>query len=289
MARLQIFFIELVLKLFQILPENVSLGLGKFLGLLWFHVIRYRRKLVINNLTQAFREEKSESEILQLARSNFIHYGISLVEVFRLPAMSNNEIKDRITVAGGENIDRALAKGKGLIFICGHTGNTEMFIAGQAVLGINAHVITRPAKNKPVDYFMRKTREDKGAKLLPEKNAIFTIFRLLKRNQIVSLVFDQHMPGEMAVRVDFFGRAAATMKAPALIALKTGTPVIFSGCYRAVNGKHHFECSNEIPLTVKETNDETISATTRHFNKILEDFIRKHPEQWFWVHRRWKK
>jgi KDO2-lipid IV(A) lauroyltransferase len=287
-AHLQLLFIKLLLRFFQFLPENMSLVLGKGLGLLWFHVVRYRRKLVIDSLTRAFRDEKSASEILRIARENFIHYGISLVEFLRLPAMSAQDITDRIIIAGGENIAPALAKGKGLIIICGHTGNVDMFSVGQALIGINAHVITRHAKNKAVDHYWQKIREEKGVKFLPEKNAIFSIFRLLKHNQIVALVFDQHMPGDMGVRVEFFGRSAATMKAPALIALKTGTPVIFSGCYRDANGRHHFECSQEIALVENESNDEAVRATTQHFNNILEEFVRNHPEQWLWVHRRWK-
>jgi len=287
MAGIQIFLIKAVLFVFKWLPESLCIEAGRFLGLLWFYVIRYRRKLVLRNLKKAFKDEKSDKEIYDIARNNFIHYGISFAEFLRLPALSLRDIESKTTITGTENLNRALEKNKGLIVICGHYGNWDMLAIAQSLLGYNGYIITRRAKNKSVDRFWQKIRENKGVRFLPDRNSIFSILRLLKNNEKVGIIFDQHAGEKMGVRVNFFGRPAWTMKAVALLVMKTGCPVIPAFMWRD-KGHHYFEAGPEIPFTPCETSDEAIKVNTQKYNDILESFIRKHPAQWLWIHRRWK-
>lgn len=288
MQKVLMLFIKPVLFFFQVIPERVSIALGKGLGLFMYYVVRYRRALVLDNLQQAFKGEKSRDEIHAIARKNFIHYGLYLVEFLRIPLLKKETLHSKIAIKGKENVDNALKLGKGVITLCAHCGNWDMMAIGQAMEGINAHVITKPAKNKVIDALWMDIRKSKGVALLPSKKSSFEIVKLLKRNQIVCLIFDQHRPGTMGVRVNFFGRPASTMKAVALLALKTGCAVIPVNTWRDENNIHRAEMGEPLPFIQKETEEETIRVNTQMYNDVLESYIRQRPEQWLWIHRRWK-
>lgn len=286
-TKLQIFLIRLVLYLFQKLPEGVALTLGKWLGLFWFHVVPYRRRLVIDNLKKAYQGEKNGLEIRALARKNFIHYGLYLAEFLRLPGMSHTELLDKIAIQETRHIHTALSKGKGVIVICGHYGNFDMMAIAQSLAGFDCHIITKKIKNKNIDLFWQKIREEKGVKFLPKKESAFSILKLLKQNKIVVMIIDQHMKKNKGVKVRFFNRPAWTMKAVAMIALKTGSPVVPVFSWRE-GYKHLLTSGPEIPLVKGASSDETLLLSTQKYNDVIEGFIRKHPEQWIWIHKRWK-
>jgi Kdo2-lipid IVA lauroyltransferase/acyltransferase len=288
MVNIQIFLIKIVLFIFQSVPERYSLKFGEYLGLFWFKVIRYRRKLVLDNLKQAFKNEKTDAELLEIAKKNFIHYGISFAEFLRFPLYKPETLLSKGSYVGINNIREALKKNKGLIIICGHYGNWDLMSIYQALLGVDAYIITKRAKNETIDNFWQKIREEKGVKFLSSKNSIFDIIKLLNENNTIVLIFDQHMPGRMGIKVNFFDRSCCTMKSVAFLALKTGCSVIPVFGHRDENNHHHFEIDTEIPLVIGENEDDTILKSTQNYNDILEAFIRKHPEQWLWIHRRWK-
>lgn len=282
-------FAKLILLFFQIIPERASIAIGKGLGLFWYTFIRYRRALVIDNLTQAFKDEKSHEEILAIARKNFMHYGLCLAESLRAPLLTKETFRDKIIITGLEHVENALKQGKGAILFCGHYGNCDMMAIGQAMEGVNAHIITKTVKNKVIDAVWTDIRKSKGVSLLPNKKTGFSILKLLKKNEAVVLIFDQHRPGTMGIRVNFFGRPARTMRAVATLALKTGCAVIPANNWRDENNIHHAEAGEAIPLIRKESEEETIRENTQRYNDILESYIRQHPEQWLWIHRRWKE
>lgn len=287
MYKLQIAFIKLILVFFQKLPEKTALNAGRNLGLFWFHIIRYRRNLVFDNLKKAYRDEKNEEEIYQIARKNFIHYGINLIEFLRLPKLQPEDFSQKINILDTKSIETALKKRKGVIAILGHYGNWDMAAIAQAYAGFDCHIITKTAKNKSIDEFWQNIREEKGVHFLPKKNSIFTIFRLLKKNKIVVMIFDQHMGGNKGIKVNFFNRPASTMRGVALIAMKTGTPVVPVYIWRE-KGIHYYKTGPEIPLEKGASKEETIRRSTQKYNDTLEAFVRMHPEQWTWIHKRWK-
>ena len=261
MARLQILLIRMVLFVFRILPEKTAMCLGKWIGLSWFHVIRYRRRLVMTNLRLAFSNEKTEDEIREMARKNFIHYGLYLAEFLRLPGMSEKDLEEKIRIMDVSHIKTALLKGKGLIVICGHYGNFDLMAIAQSMAGFDSHIITKKIRNKTVNAYWQGIREAKGVNFLPKKNAMFAILRLLKKNNIVVMIFDQHMGKSKGVRVNFFNRPASTMKAVAMIALKTGTPVVPIFNWREGN-VHCLTAGPEIPLVKGGSKEETIFTST---------------------------
>ncbi len=288
MQKLSVFFLRLVMWLFQVLPERVAMGLGKGVGLLWFHVFPYRRRLAIDNLTQVFKNEKSRREIRRITRDNFVHYGHMFAEWNRIPILTQEYLQTRILFSGKQNLDNALARGKGAIVLCGHYGCWDMMAIGQAIAGVNAHIITKHAKSKAVDIVWQQVREAKGVRFLPREQAALQLWKLLKTNQVLGIIFDQNRPGSEAVTVNFFGRPAKTMKIVAMLALRTGCAVIPVNNWRDERGVHHVQVAPELPLIRKDTEDASVLANTQLYNDTLETFIRQHPEQWLWIHRRWK-
>jgi len=280
---------KFILFFFKIIPERASLAIGKAAGLCWFSIIRFRRSLVIDNLTQAFKNEKSREEILAIARKNFIHYGLYFVELTRIPLLTEETLHKKVIFTGLEHVKDALKHGKGAIILCGHYGNWDVMAVAQAMEGMHAHVITKNIKNKAVDTIWNDIRKSKDVSFLPNKGTGFSILKLLKKNETIALIFDQHRPGSMGIRVNFFGRPARTMKAAAMLALKTGCVVIPVNNWRDEKNIHHVEVEEPIPFIQKENEEETIRENTQRYNDVLESYVRQHPEQWLWIHRRWKE
>lgn len=284
---IQVLVLQFILSVFQRIPEQMAMAIGKSMGLFWFYVVRYRRSLVLLNLERAYGHEKTKRELYLIARENFIHYGLNLVEFLRLPSFTDQDFKRTINIRDTRSIDRALKKGKGVILILGHYGNWDMAAIAQARAGFDCHIITKKAKQQSVDAFWQGIRMEMGVHLLPTEGSVFRILRLLKKNKIVVMIFDQRMRGKNGIRVNFFKRPAATMRAVSLITMKTGAPVIPVFIWRE-GGVHIYETGPEIPLIHGDTEEETMLLSTQRYNDVLEAFIRKHPEQWTWIHDRWK-
>lgn len=288
MQKPAILLLKLVMWFFQILPERAAFGLGRFIGVFWFHVTRFRRGLVMDNLTQAFKDEKTPREIRRIARDNFVHYGLMFAEWNRIPILPDEYFRKRIVFSGKERMDEALKRGKGVIALCGHYGCWDMMAIGQAMAGVNAHIISKHAKSRAVDVVWQEVRESKGVRFLPAEDAALQLWKLLRTNRVLGIIFDQSRPGPMGIRVHFFGRPAKTMKLVAMLALRTGCAVVPINNWRDERMIHHVECGAELPLIRKDTEDDSILANTQLYNDTLESFIRQHPEQWLWIHRRWK-
>lgn len=284
----QIRLIRFLLWLGRVVPEKAMSRGGDMLGLLWFHVVRFRRELAMDNLRQAYRGEKTETEMREIVRRNFMHYGRCLAEVLRFPSMTVESLRERIVAEGFEHVDEAKRRGKGIIVITGHFGNWDFFAVAQALLGMGGHIITRTARNQVVNDFWMGLRKEKGVKFLPDRNAIAGILRALKANEPVGMIFDQAIGAPLGVRVNFFGRPANTMRAAALLAGRTGCAILVAENWRGDDGKHHFTIHPEIPFERRDDEEETIRVNTQRYNDALEAIVRKRPEQWLWIHKRWK-
>lgn len=287
MYSIQVWALKLILLVFQCIPEKMAMAIGKGMGLFWFHIVRYRRNLAFQNLELAYGNEKNKRELYRIARENFIHYGLNLIEFLRLPSFTDSDFKRTINIRNTRSIDRALKKGKGVILVLGHYGNWDMAAIAQARAGFDCHIITKKAQQRSVDAFWQGIRKDMGVQFLSTEGSAFKILKLLKKNKIVVMIFDQRLRGKRGILVKFFNQPAITMRAVALIAKKTGSPVIPVFIWREKN-EHIYESGPEIPLIQAGSEDETMRLSTQRYNDVLEAFIRKHPEQWLWVHDRWK-
>ena len=257
-----------------------------------YHLIPYRRGVVLGNLRRVFGTTLPEPEIVRLAQAYYAHYWRCMIEFFKLPLMSAAQKKRSIRVENAESPLRAHRQGRGIFLLTGHFGNWEV----ATVAGIQQfpefmglfHFVRRPLKPEWLNRYVAKRFRRAGFGLIPKKGSLDQILDLLASGAIVVYVFDQHAGGKDGVMVDFCGHPANSFKSPALIAMASGVPVIPAASWREPDGTHVLRF--EEPLTLVEGDDPgaAIRQNTQLFNATIERLLLRHPEQWIWMHRRWK-
>jgi len=257
-----------------------------------YHLVPYRRGVVLGNLRRAFGDVLPEEEIRRLAQAYCGHYVRFLLELVRLPFMSAERRKAWIRLENVESPIRAHAEGKGLLLLTGHFGNFEV----STVAGISQfpqyhglfHFVRRPLKPRWLNEFVTRRFRRAGFGTLGKRGSLDALLDLLTSGGIIVYVFDQHAgPGD-GIPVDFLGHPAGTFKSLALLAMSTGAPVIPASSWRQPDGTHVLRFEEPLPLLECEDVDEAIRRNTRAYNAALERMLLRHPEQWIWMHRRWK-
>ncbi len=261
---------------------------GKF----FYHLLPYRRRVVFGNLRRVFGDRLPESELVRLAQAYYAHYIRFLIEFVRLPFMSARKRGDWIRVENMESPLRAYAQGKGVLLLTGHFGNFEV----ATVAGIGQfpqyrgllHFVRRELKPRWLNAFITARSRRAGFGTLSKRGSLDAILDLLAKGALIVFVFDQHAGTRDGIPVDFFGHPAGTFKSLALIALTTGAPVIPASSWREPDGTHVLRFEEPLPLIECENVSEAIRRNTRAYNATLERLLLRHPEQWVWMHRRWK-
>jgi KDO2-lipid IV(A) lauroyltransferase len=261
-------------------------------GKLFYHLLPYRRALVLQNMRRVFGGTVPEDEIVRLAQAYYAHYIRFLVEFIRLPLMSAGKKKALIRFENVESPLRAAEKGKGIILLTGHFGNWEVAtVAGIAQFpqfkGL-LHFVRRPLKPEWLNQFITRRFRRAGFGTIGKRGSLDTILNLLENGAVVVYVFDQHAGIADGIMVDFFGHPARTFKSPALLAMSTGAPVIPASSWREPDGTHVLRFEEPLPLIEHDNVGEAIRQNTRACNAALERLLLRHPEQWIWMHRRWK-
>ena len=261
-------------------------------GKLLYHLLPYRRGIVLGNLRRVFGGTLPEDEILRLAQAYYAHYARFLIEFVRLPLMSAQKRKAWVRLENTESAIRAHAQGKGLLLLTGHFGNFEVAtVAGIAQFPQyrgKFHFVRRPLKPRLLNSFVTWRFRRAGFGTLPKRGSLDTILELLAGGAAIVYVFDQHAGKEVGVTVDFFGHPAGTFKSVALLALTTGAPVIPACSWREPDGSHVLRFEDPLPLIDCEDPAEAVRLNTRAYNAAIERMLLRHPEQWIWMHRRWK-
>ena len=284
---LQYLFIVLMLGLLQRSPRKCALLLGALLGRLAFRLIRRERENVRRGLRVAFGGKKDGREIDGLAQEVFVELGKNVSDVAKLRAMSKGDLWRIVRPEGFEHLDRALAKGRGVIVIAGHLGNWELLAAYLASRGYPLNVVGRRLHDPRLDQALVRLRERWGVRNIARGRDTRDVLRALRRGEMVGLLIDQDTKVS-GVFVDFFGRAAYTPVGPAVLATKLGAPVISTVIHRARDGTHRVQVGAEIDLSLTGNVDQDLRTNTERCSKVLERHIRQHPAQWVWMHDRWK-
>ncbi len=261
-------------------------------GKVLYHLLPYRRGVVLGNLRRVFGEVLPEIEIRRLAQAYYAHYFRFLIEFVRLPFMSEARRKAWIRVENMESPLRAHAEGKGILLLTGHFGNFEV----ATVAGIGQfpqyrglfHFVRRALKPKLLNDFITYRFRRAGFGTLPKRGSLDSILNLLSTGAIIVFVFDQHAGAKDGIPVEFFGRPAGTFKSLALLALTTKAPIIPASSWREADGTHVLRFEDPLPLVECEDVAEAIRLNTRAYNAAIERMLLRHPEQWVWMHRRWK-
>jgi len=272
---------------FRCLPRRVANAVGAFLGLVWYHVIPVRRKVARENLKTAFPNE-TRSERARIARGCYVHLARSAVEFLRLGGLTRKKAEKFIEETGWENYESAMKQGHGVIVVTAHFGNFDLLACVQALRGVPLHIVTREQHVTGINSYWMRQRARFGLGLIPARNSALKIHRLLKDGQVVALVIDQHMPPGRGVAVPFFGRPASTTHAPALLALTTGAPILPVTIERLAGGRHRIEIDEPLPVDHDADRAAVALRVTTELNRWLERRIEKRPEQWLWIHRRFK-
>ena len=268
------------------MPESAALRLGSGLGSLAYAASKRYRTVAIRNLTEVFGSEWDQQRIEWTAKRAFQNVGMNLVEFLMFRHMDPSHLDEIVTVEGEEYAREALSRGRGIVAVTAHYGNFEMFGAAIARKGYPLSVIARDADDQGTTEFVNSIREKMGYRVFPRKNAARKALAVLRKNGVLGVLPDQNDTD--GIFVPFFGRLAATATGPAFMALHTGAALLPAFIHRAPNNKHVVRIFPPIEFTPAGDNEADIRELTARINKSLEIVIREHPEQWFWLHNRWK-
>jgi Kdo2-lipid IVA lauroyltransferase/acyltransferase len=269
----------------RILPRNSALFAGGLLGELVFR-LGIRVPVTTQNLTAAF-PELSLPEIRRIARRCYRHFGVLMAEFSRIPLLQPALARELVEVEGYEVLDEALRLGKGAVVVTGHLGNWELMGASGAVLGYPVNYVVTGQENELVEQMMDDLRRNAGVGIIKRREALKEVIKTLRANELVAIVSDQDAH-EAGAFVPFFGRLASTPRGAAIFCQRTGAALIFGESYRQGVGplKVIYEFLDQTGLPTDR--DEGVQEIVRRYTARLESAVRRHPEQWFWMHRRWK-
>ncbi len=274
----------------NLLPEGLSLWLGRQLGRMAYCLFRDRRGIALQNLRTAFGQEKSEEEIHQIAQRTFMNLGMTAVEFFRIPMMNAEDMKQKVTVEGLENAEKVLDNEKtGALLLLSHFGNWELMGVIPRIINHPISVVAKPVKNSRIDRWVTQIREGVGLTVISTEKGGRRIIEALRENGIVGILIDQRAKRSECIWVDFFGRKAPTTPAVAVLAARKGVPVI--PVFMVRNGDRRHRLVVKEPLRLVKTGDikKDTETNTQLMNQTLESMIRQYPDHWFWVHRRWER
>jgi KDO2-lipid IV(A) lauroyltransferase len=272
-----------------ILPKPFKMAVASFLAWLWFDVIRLRRFTILKNLTIAF-PTWSKQERIRVGRRSMVNLCYHFLEFFELPFCGRRWLKTSVVFDGSENFEKARAQGKGVLILSCHVGSGDMAIAALAMTSGGLHVISKKFRNRFLNQLWFGVREKMGTRFIDPhgRTTAFDILRACRNKESVVFVIDQFMGKPFGIETTFFGRKTGTAYGLALFKIKTGAPVIPMFTFHDDQGKIHVVCEGEIPAETAEDRDLQIQKMTQKYNDKIEEIVRRHPEQWMWIHRRWK-
>jgi KDO2-lipid IV(A) lauroyltransferase len=278
---------DLLLDCFQRLPRSLRGALFTGLFGLFYRLVPRQRLIAAYNLRRAF-PEKSDDEIVRISREVYRNLGIVAAKFFDIPRITKENIGELVEVEGLEHCHKALEKGLGVLFFTAHFGNWELAAAAVSLLVKPIGVIYRPLDSALLDRIVLRGRSATGNILIPKERAMRAMLRHLKQNGILGILIDQNVAWYEGVFVDFFGRPACTTNGLALLALHTGAPVLPGFMARLPDGRYRLVLGPEVEIANTGDHDADILANTQRFTKVIEETVRRYPEQWLWIHQRWK-
>lgn len=269
----------------RIIPYRIGVRAGGCLGFTAYYLLARGRKRAIENLSSVFTD-KDDRWIRRTARDNYVHLGKAMLE-FML--MRSSLLDKMFILRGFENLQKAHEQGRGVIFVTGHIGSWEvMGVALSAAFPLSG--VAAPIEPKAVNDLILRLRFGLGGTVIlrGRAGAARELIRIFKENRVLAILIDQDTDVEGAY-VDFMGRPAWTPIAAAQMAIRFNAPVVFGYTHREDDNRHTITVEGPIDLVRTGDDEKDIIANTAVFTKKLENAIMKHPEQWVWMHRRWRR
>ncbi len=270
------------------IPHRHIVGLGRILGRAAYLLDAPHRRIVRRNL-QFAHPHWTREEVDTISRRVFQNLGVSFVEFIQTTTLSRNQLLGRLRVVGLENLQAALEDKKGVILVSAHLGSWEtglLFLClhiQQPILGI-----AKKIRFAPLNRWVLRMRSQYGLKIVYKKGAMPEMRRMLRQGGMVGLLVDQSRRSE-GVDVNFFGHRVTTTPAAAFLSIRCKSPVLPIFCVREPGGK--LTVTVQPALNMERTGDlrADIQTNTQRITDVVEAFVRRYPDQWFWVHKRWKK
>jgi KDO2-lipid IV(A) lauroyltransferase len=284
--RLEYLTVASVVALVRRLPMRAVLGLGTILGRAFFLFDAPHRRLAVANLQRAF-PVRSERECRAIARDMFAHFGRLLIVLLKFSTMRPDRMLAHVQFEGEERVVHAHAQGRGVLLFTGHFGFWEINALVHALAIRPIAVLARPLDNPLLHRLLESVRTATGNSVIYRRGALRRVLRALGENQAVAILIDQHIQSADAVYVDFFNRPAATTSALAAIALRTGAPVVPVFALPLEGGRFRMVYEHAVEPPRAEDAD-AIRDFTQRCTDVLEMYVRRYPELWLWMHRRWR-
>ncbi len=286
--------LTVIMNLIGLIPRRAGKFLGDILGLLWFKVDRRHREITLENISLSLGRKSScknkltGAEELILGKKIFKNIAGMLFELGWGYRLKREDLDKYFTVKGLENIKKAHQKGRGVLVILCHIGNWEFLVSSIALTGYKSSALYRKLDFAPLERLINEMRQRYGTVMIPLRGASKKIDQLLANGELVGTLMDQNVDWYKGVFVEFFGRAACTNSGVASLVLRTEPAVVPAYIVRDgyINHVMHFE--PEIPLVRTGDKIKDIEINTQNYTSAIESIIRRYPDQWFWVHNRWK-
>ena len=287
--KIEYIFFLLLSACVRTLPLSLALRLGRGLGTLIYFAQPRRRGKARTNLRRAF-PEKDEEECRRLLRENFRQLGITAIEMLRLDLYRDPQtVKDSFVLTGIEEVEQARAQGKGCFLLTGHIGFWEAGCILLPLHGIPTDLIYKQMKNPYVEKRVLALRGATGTRAIEKKHAARKILRSLSENRAVAVLIDQRVSRRQGVVVNFFQRPANATPIIAMMAIKQGIPIVPAFSRRLPDHRYEIAFAPAITFPQEENpSPETVLAATQLLTDQIEAAVRRSPEQWFWVHDRWR-
>ena len=277
----------------SLLPISVGYRIADGLGAVAFELLERERRKTLTHLEIAFGREKSQKEIRNIGRGVFQNLARNLIELNHFPKINASNIDRLVTLQGREKLDAVLKRGKGGILLVSHLGNWELLAATLHLKGYGGKIVARKIRDENYERLLNRLRDhlwhqnEEGMEVIYRDESPRKFLQPLRENRFLGILADQDVDNISGVFVDFFGRPAYTPTAPVQFAMVAHCPII--PCFIIRENGHH-TLTVEDPIEVVSTGDKQrdVVENTKRWSALTESYIRRYPDQWVWMHRRWK-
>ena len=272
------------------LPLRLLRMVIHFLMAIAFRLVIKQRAMAKESLLIAFGKEKDLKEINRIVRNCFENIGEGMIEMLYF-LNHPDKVFGQVVVEGKEYLDSALKEGKGAIAVTAHFGNFPLMMLYCALSGYQTNAIIRPTRDEVLEEYLLERRTRVGLKTVyavPRKECVANSLKVLRDNELLFIPLDQNFGSSGGVFVDFFGQKAATATGPIIFSLRTKAPILPMFIIREQGNRHKIIIEPPLALEQSVHEDEMILFNTAKITKMIEQYIRKYPQEWGWMHRRWK-
>jgi KDO2-lipid IV(A) lauroyltransferase len=284
--QLEYLLVRFLQAIIRMMPDPLVRASGDAMGALFFVLDRPHRRVAEDNLARAF-PSRSAAERRAIVRAAFRHFGRLLFEILKFSTLSPEQLLARVEFDGGERVRLAYGQGKGVLFITGHFGFWELHAIAHPLQFEPIGVLARTLDNARLNTLLEQIRQRTGNTVIYRQGSIRRVMRLLSERHGVAVLIDQHIQGPDAVYVEFFERPAATTSAVAALALRTGAPVVPVFALPLPDGRYRLVYEHPVEPPSADSED-AIREFTQRCTDVLEMYVRRHPDLWLWMHRRWR-